>query len=71
MSEFFPQYDFSSSMTPWQAMEQHTEISPSSSYSNFNGEVEFAGDLNVSTYMEQASFMNFYGNDSIPYPRHF
>lgn len=67
VSEYFPvQYELSSSTTPWQPLElEHTEISPSSSYSNFNGEVEFADDLNRIGCM--SPYMTLYGNDHVFY----
>ncbi|KAF7828553.1 NAC domain-containing protein 71 [Senna tora] len=82
---YFPQCDLSSSMTPWKPLE-HTEISPTSSYSNFNGEIDFADDINgigcMTPFSAQGNFMNLYGNDhvsyevfdqinSVTYPRHF
>ncbi|XP_027361468.1 NAC domain-containing protein 71-like isoform X1 [Abrus precatorius] len=67
---FFPQYELLSSMTPWQSFE-HTEISPSSSYSNFNGEIEFSDDLSrigcMSPYSGQGNFMDYYGNEHVSY----
>lgn len=77
VSEYFPQCDKSSSITPWQPLE-YTDISPTSSYSNnFNGEIEFVDDLNG------GNLLNLYGNDpvttlqgfdqinSMTYPRYF
>ncbi|XP_061371599.1 NAC domain-containing protein 71-like isoform X2 [Gastrolobium bilobum] len=62
---FFPQYDLPSTMF------EHTEISPSSSYSNFNVEIEFADDLSrigcMSPYSGQGNFMDFYGNADVTY----
>ncbi|XP_045815902.1 NAC domain-containing protein 71-like isoform X1 [Trifolium pratense] len=58
---FQQQHDLSSTMTPWQSFE-HTEISPCSSYSNFNAEIEFSDALSrigcVSPYVGQGSFMD-------------
>ncbi|MED6172398.1 hypothetical protein PIB30_049676 [Stylosanthes scabra] len=74
-----------STMTPWQSLE-HTEISSSSSYSNFNGEIEFSDELGLisrmSPYSRQVDLLNFYRNEdmlfeeydqinSIRDPRHF
>ncbi|KAI4327260.1 hypothetical protein L6164_019743 [Bauhinia variegata] len=69
-SEYFPQCGLSSSSTPWQSFE-HTEISPSSSYSNFNGEMEFGDDYSriscMSPYSGQGNFMDFYGDKDVSY----
>lgn len=58
------------SMTAWQSFE-HTEISPTSSYSNFNGEIEFSDSLStmgcMSPYLGQPSFMDMYINEDMPY----
>ncbi|KAM6557477.1 hypothetical protein CsatB_004496 [Cannabis sativa] len=52
--DYFGQYECpSSSMTPWQSYHEHTEISPSSSYSNLNGGIE----------LSDTSYMDFYGNE--------
>lgn len=65
-----PPYDLPSTMTPWQSLE-HAEISPSSSYSNFNEEIEFADNLSrigcMTPYSGQGNFMDFYGNGDVPY----
>lgn len=45
MSICFPQYEYSGSTTPWQSYE-HTEISPSSSYSNYTSDIELEDNLN-------------------------
>lgn len=64
MSGYFPQHDLST-MTPWQSFD-HSEISSSSSYSNFNGEIEFSDDLSrigcMSPYSGQGNFMDFLWN---------
>ncbi|XP_061366968.1 NAC domain-containing protein 71-like [Gastrolobium bilobum] len=70
VSEHFPLYDLPSTMTPWQSLE-HTEVSPSLSYSNFNGEIEFADNLSqigcMSPYSGQGNFMDFCGSGDVPY----
>ncbi|KAI4315142.1 hypothetical protein L6164_027985 [Bauhinia variegata] len=69
-SEYFPQCGFTISTAPWQSFE-HTEISPSSSYSNFNREMEFGDDFSrigcMAPYSGQGNFMDFYGNEDVPY----
>ncbi|KAJ7944613.1 NAC domain containing protein [Quillaja saponaria] len=71
-SGYFP-HDFSSTMTPWQSYEQR-EISPSSSYSNFNGEIELADDPSrigcMSPYTGQGNYMDFCGNGDVSYEGH-
>ncbi|XVF13596.1 hypothetical protein REPUB_Repub08aG0221100 [Reevesia pubescens] len=52
-SQYFTQYEFPSSLTPWQQYEQ-TDFSPGSSYSNF-GEIEHVDG--------HANYMDFYGNE--------
>ncbi|KAJ7952662.1 NAC domain-containing protein [Quillaja saponaria] len=67
-SGYFPRYNFSNTMTPWQSYE-HTEISHSSSYSNFNGEIELGDDLSrigcMSPYAGQGNYMDFFGNEDV------
>lgn len=69
-SEHFPRHDSPSTMTPLQSLE-HTEISTSLSYSNFNGEIDLADNLSqigcMSPYSSQGNFMDFYGNWDVPY----
>ncbi|XP_062147212.1 NAC domain-containing protein 71-like [Alnus glutinosa] len=60
-SEYFPQYQFPSSTTPWPPYE-HTEIPPSSSYSNFAGEIGC-----MSPYSGHANYMGLFGNENVPY----
>ncbi|GKU95725.1 hypothetical protein SLEP1_g9048 [Rubroshorea leprosula] len=66
--ECFPQNEFLSPVTPWQQY-QHTEFSPSSSYSNF-GEIEHIDDLSqigcISPYSGHANYMDFYGDKDFP-----
>ncbi|XP_073220191.1 NAC domain-containing protein 71 isoform X3 [Cicer arietinum] len=61
VGSFPQQHDLLSAMTPWQSFE-NTEISPSSSYSNFNAEIEFSDALSrigcISPYSGQGSFMD-------------
>ncbi|KAK7330879.1 hypothetical protein VNO77_25085 [Canavalia gladiata] len=70
VSEYFPQYNLPSTMTPWQSL-GHSEISPSLSHSTFNGEIEFADSLSqigcMSPYSRQVNLMDFYGTGNIPY----
>ncbi|KAK7263323.1 hypothetical protein RJT34_30911 [Clitoria ternatea] len=72
-SEYFQGYDLPSMMAPWQSLE-HPETSSSLSYSNLNGEIEFADNLSqmdcmsvMSPYSSQGNFMDFYGNGDVPY----
>ncbi|MED6106933.1 hypothetical protein PIB30_009233 [Stylosanthes scabra] len=70
----------SSTMTPWESLDQ-TEISTSSSYSNFNRQIEFSEDFNMiddmSHYSMQEDFTYFYENgsydhiNSVEYPEYF
>ncbi|PON56885.1 NAC domain containing protein [Trema orientale] len=66
--DYFGQYEFPSSVTPWQSYE-HREISPSSSYSNFNGGIELSDNLNqigcISPYPGHSNYMNFCGNEDM------
>ncbi|KAL1354496.1 hypothetical protein HN51_068303 [Arachis hypogaea] len=70
ISGFFPHHELPSTMTPWQSLE-HTEISSSSSYSNFNGEIEFSDELGLigrmSRYSGQVDMLDFYGNEEVLY----
>lgn len=70
MPQYFPQYEVPSSTTPWQSYEL-TEMSSSSSYSNFTGEVELTEDLSrigcMSPYSGHSSYINLYGNEDIQY----
>ena len=49
----------------------HDEISPNSTYSKLNGEIEFVDDLReigcMSPYSQQGSFIGFYGNWDVAY----
>lgn len=67
MSICFPQYEYSSSTTPWQSYE-HTEISPSSSYSNYIGDIELEDNLNqfggcISPYSTHLNYMQHSKNE--------
>ncbi|PON57076.1 NAC domain containing protein [Parasponia andersonii] len=66
--DYFGQYEFPSSVTPWQSYE-HREISPSSSYSNFNGGIGLSYNLNqigcISSYPGHSNYMNFCGNEDM------
>ena len=57
-------------MTPWQSYE-HRDISPSSSYSNFTGEIELSDNLNrlscVSPYAGNSNYMDFCSNEDMQY----
>ncbi|XP_062073678.1 NAC domain-containing protein 71-like [Humulus lupulus] len=68
--DYFGQYECPSSVTPWQSYE-HSEISPSSSYSNLNGGIELSDNLNqigcVSPYPGNTTYMDFYGNEVMEY----
>lgn len=70
MPDYFPLHEFPSLITPWQSYEHH-EISPSSSYSNFPGEIEVADDLSLfgcmSPYSGYSSHMGFCGSDDMQY----
>ncbi|XP_054810816.1 NAC domain-containing protein 71-like isoform X2 [Prosopis cineraria] len=73
MSGYFPQYDLSCSMNPWQSF-LPTENSTSSSYSNVNGEIEFAEDLDQVGYFyrnEDVSHEGFDHINSLRYPKPF
>ncbi|KAM3686748.1 hypothetical protein ACB098_10G026800 [Castanea mollissima] len=70
VSEYFPQYQFPGPTTNWPPYE-YKEISPSSSYSNFTGEIEVAEDLSrigcMSPYSGHANYMDLFGNEHMPY----
>lgn len=81
---YIPQSEFPSTMSPWQSYE-HTEISPSSSYSNF-GDFQMADDLNqmacMSPFSGHTDYMGYCGNEglqfegfdqtsTVKYPNHF
>ncbi|KAL8150560.1 hypothetical protein V2J09_020368 [Rumex salicifolius] len=59
VSSYLPQYDYQNSMVSWQTYNQQG-ISPSSSYSNFNVEIEQLDDLNRIGNMD---YLRYYGND--------
>ncbi|XVF52390.1 hypothetical protein PTKIN_Ptkin05aG0014300 [Pterospermum kingtungense] len=62
-AQYFPQYEFPSSVTPWLQYEQTDfDFSPSSSYSNF-GEIEHVDDLSHIGGMSHANYMDLYGNE--------
>ncbi|PRQ18721.1 putative transcription factor NAM family [Rosa chinensis] len=84
VANYFPQYEFPSTMSPWQSYE-HTEISPSSSYSNF-GDFQMAEDMNqmasMSPFSGHTDYMGYCGNEglqfegfdqtsTVRYPNHF
>ncbi|KAK7252728.1 hypothetical protein RIF29_36898 [Crotalaria pallida] len=62
VSGYFPQHDIPIIMTPWQTFD-YTEISSSSSYSNFNSEIELADNLSqiecMLPYSEQGNLMDY------------
>ena len=71
MAEYFPRYDLPSMGTQWQSVE-HSETPSGFSYSNVNGEVEFADTLSqiggMSPYSREWNSMDFYGNGGdVPY----
>lgn len=70
VSECFPQYQFPSSATPWPPYE-HTEISPSSSYSNFAGEIEVSDGLSqiccMTPYSGHTNYMGLFGSEDVPF----
>lgn len=82
MSMCFPQYEYSGSTIPWQSHE-HTEISPSSSYSNCTGDIELEDNLNqiggcISPYSTHLNYMQLNINEqgldlknSQKYPNYF
>ncbi|KAE8724149.1 NAC domain-containing protein 86 [Hibiscus syriacus] len=65
-TQYFPQYELPSSLTPWQQYE-HTNFSPSSLYSNF-GETE---QVDVLGLIGHANDMNFYGSEGYDQPGSF
>ncbi|KAG6684384.1 hypothetical protein I3842_12G060000 [Carya illinoinensis] len=69
-SEYPPQYQYPSSSTSWPPYE-HAEIASSSSYSNFNGEVEVSDDLSgygcMFPYSEHANYMGLFGSEDVTY----
>lgn len=64
VSQYFPRCD-----SPRQS--EHTTISPSLSYSNFNSEIEFVYNPSqigyMSPYSNQVNLMDNYGNWNVPY----
>ncbi|KAG8495857.1 hypothetical protein CXB51_007713 [Gossypium anomalum] len=59
-AQYFPQYEFPSTLTPWQQYE-HSNFSPSTLYSNF-GEIEHDVD-DLGLYSGHANNMDFYDNE--------
>ncbi|GMN30678.1 hypothetical protein TIFTF001_002919 [Ficus carica] len=68
--DYFPQYELPGSVTTWPSYE-HTEISPSSSYSNFTADIELSDNLNqigcVSPYPGHSNYMDFCVNEEMQY----
>ncbi|KAM1450176.1 hypothetical protein ACFX2I_037440 [Malus domestica] len=69
MPNYFQQYEFPSTMSPWQSYEPRE--SPSSSYSNFTGDLKMADDVNqmggMSPFSGHTDYMGYYGNEEMQF----